>query len=146
MVLLYSVAAVLIGTAFALQPPINAAGARILGSPVAAAVVSVTITLVSLVAIQIATGGGFRPGSLGALPWWMVLGGVIGAAVVAGSAAIAPVTGAAVLFVCMIAGQLLGSTLIDHFGAFGMTPRPVGITRLIGLGLVLAGVLLVRRG
>ncbi len=141
---LYPAAAAGIGMAFALQPAINGAGARILGSPVAAAVISVAITLLCLLAALPLFGGSVRLSVLGGLPWWIVLGGLIGAAVVAGGAAIAPVTGAALFIVCMIAGELAGSALIDHFGAFGMAERPISTTKIAGLVIVLIGVLMVR--
>ena len=64
----------------------------------------------------------------------------------AGSVVIAPITGAVVFFVCVVAGQLIGATLADHFGMFGLTFRQVSVTRLIGLALVLAGVVLAQSG
>ena len=87
-----------------------------------------------------------RPSELAGLPWWIVFGGFVGALVVAGGAAIAPVTGAAVFIVCLIAGQLVASALIDHVGAFGMVERPIGLVKAAGLGVVLAGALMVRLG
>jgi transporter family-2 protein len=35
--------------------------------------------------------------------------------------------------------------MLDHFGAFGIEPRPVNLGRVAGLALVVLGVLLVRR-
>ena len=45
----------------------------------------------------------------------------------------------------MIAGQLVAGMLVDHFGGFGIAPRPINLTRILGVGLVFAGVILVRR-
>ena len=45
----------------------------------------------------------------------------------------------------MVGGQLLISIILDHFGAFGIEPRPVSLGRIAGLALVVLGVLLVRR-
>ena len=78
------------------------------------------------------------------LPWWVVFGGLIGSAVVAGGAAIATIIGAAIFFVCLIAGQLVGSTIVDHKGAFGLAKHSISITWLMDLRLVLLGVLLVQ--
>ncbi|MBL4891294.1 MAG: DMT family transporter [Rhizobiaceae bacterium] len=75
-----------------------------------------------------------------------IFGGRIGVFAVADLAAIASVTGAAVLFVCMFAGQLIGSAAADHFGSFGMVVRPISLMRTLGLLLVFAGALLVRKG
>ena len=137
-------AATAIGMTFATQPAINGAAAKILGSPVSAAVISVAITLIACIALLPLFGGPPKMADVMALPWWVVFGGLIGAGVVAGGAAIAPITGAAVFFVCMIAGQLFGSALVDYLGAFGLPKQSLSPARLAGLALVLAGVLLVQ--
>jgi len=49
------------------------------------------------------------------------------------------VLGIALFFVCIVAGQLFGATLADHFGVFGMQVKPVNTMKVIGLALVLAG-------
>jgi transporter family-2 protein len=139
-------AAILIGISFAAQPAINGAAVKTLGSPAAAAALSVGITFFCLILVMPIFGGSLAPGLIAKLPWWVVFGGMIGAFVVAGGAAIAPVTGVAVFFVCLVSGQLIGSALVDHFGAFGMTVRPISLIKACGLALVLAGVLLVRAG
>jgi bacterial/archaeal transporter family-2 protein len=82
---------------------------------------------------------------LRALPWWVLLGGVIGVVFVAGSVVVAPVLGIALFFVCVVAGQLLGATLVDHFCAFGVAPKPVDLWKLVGIALVLVGAALVQR-
>lgn len=139
-------AAMLIGMAFSQQPVINAAVSRVVGSPVAAAAVSVFVTLCCLLALVPFTGGSLRPSVLSALPWWSVLGGVIGVAIVAGGAAIAPVTGGALFFVCLVAGQLVGASIADHIGAFGLPEKSLSLTRFLGLVMVLVGAVLVNRG
>ncbi|MFN7231890.1 MAG: DMT family transporter [Brevundimonas sp.] len=45
----------------------------------------------------------------------------------------------------MIAGQLALSLVLDHFGWLGVPRQPLSLTRIAGVALVLAGVLLVRR-
>ena len=144
--LIYLLSAIAIGMAFSTQPAINGAGVKALGTPVAVAALSVAITLVACLVMLPFTGGSLRPANLALLPWWIIFGGLIGAFVVAGGAAIAPVTGAAVFFVCMISGQLIGSVLVDHFGAFGMTAQPISMTKIAGIALALGGVVLVRIG
>jgi len=138
--------AVVIGLVFSQQPVINAAVARTTGTPVAAAIVSVAVTLACLFAMLPFVGGTLRPAALATLPWWSVLGGVIGVFIVAGSATLIPLTGAALFVVCLVAGQLLGAAVADHVGAFGLPVRAVSPTRLAGLALVAIGAALVQRG
>ena len=52
--------------------------------------------------------------------------------------------GAATLFALVIAGQVLAAVTLDHFGAFGLTPHPIGAARLAGAVLLIAGVVLIR--
>ena len=144
MKMFYLIAAAAIGASFALQPAINGAAAKILGSPVASAVISVAITLLTCIALLPLFGAKLSASSVTALPWWVIFGGLIGAGVVAGGAGIAPVTGAAAFFLCMIAGQLIGSVLADHFGLFGLDVRHISPTRLIAVGLVLTGVVVLQ--
>ncbi len=139
-------AAIVVGLAFSQQPVINAAVSRVVGSPISAAAVSVFVTFVCLLILLPFTGGSLRPATLMTLPWWSVLGGVIGVFIVAGGAALAPITGAALFFVCVMAGQLLGASIADHIGAFGLPQRSISFTRVAGLALVMIGAVLVHRG
>jgi len=141
----YLVAALVIGASLSLQPPINAVMARTLGSPLLASVVSIVISLAVVVPVWLTVGQGAGDlAQLRALPWWVLLGGVIGVVFVAGSVVVAPVLGIALFFVCVVAGQLLGATLVDHTGAFGVATKPIDAMKLVGILLVLVGATLVQ--
>jgi transporter family-2 protein len=140
------IAAAVIGFAFAAQPAINAAAGQVLGSALPATVLSVGITFLASASLMIVSGTTPPAASLGLLPWWIALGGLIGVLVVAGGASIVPITGVALFFVCFIAGQLFGSVMMDHIGAFGLVAREATPLRLAGVGLAFLGVLLVRFG
>ncbi|MFT5893158.1 MAG: transporter family-2 protein [bacterium] len=137
---------VLLGAVFSQQPVINGAIARASGSLIAASVFSVFITLCCLLALLPFSVGSLRSDVLSTLPWWSVLGGLIGVGIVAGGAFLAPILGAALFFVCLVAGQLFGSAIADHLGAFGLPVRPLSGARAIGLLLVFSGAWLVHRG
>jgi transporter family-2 protein len=137
--------AVAIGFMVSLQPTINAVMARALSSALLASTVSIGISFVLAFSAWQATGkGGGDISQIRHLPWWIVLGGVAGVVFVLGGVMVAPALGFALFFVCIIAGQLLGSTLIDQFGAFGLPVKPASLTKLAGLALVLAGAALVQ--
>ena len=141
----YIAAAIAIGAMLSLQPPINVVMARILGNPLLAASISIAISLVFIALIWLIYGKGAGDlTQVKTLPWWVIVGGVIGVVVVVGGIIVAPVLGIALFFICIVAGQLLGSILADHFGAFGMQAQPVNIKKLLGIGLVLAGATLVQ--
>ncbi|WP_426026653.1 DMT family transporter [Brevundimonas sp. TSRC1-1] len=136
---------VLAGGATALQAPTNARLASAVASPVNAAFISFAIgtTVLGIVAALMQT----RPdmAAARALPWYAWLGGVYGACFVVAAAWGVPRLGVAMTITLMVGGQLLLSLVLDHFGALGVPRQPLNLGRIAGVGLVLAGVLLVRR-
>jgi transporter family-2 protein len=141
----YMGAAIAIGACLSVQPPVNAVMVRTLGSPLLAACISIAISLIFIVLVWLTWGKGAGDlTQVRTLPWWILIGGVVGAVFVAGGVMFAPILGVALFFVCVVAGQLLGSTLADHFGVFGLQVKPVNMMKLLGLGLVLAGAVLVQ--
>jgi bacterial/archaeal transporter family-2 protein len=133
------------GVVLPFQAGINAQLADWLHSPVRAAFVSF---LSGTIILAVAAAFVFKPlpssGRLGAAPWWVWLGGALGAFYVAGSIVSAPKLGAAALIGLVVAGQSLASIVVDHFGWVGFEQKHVSAGRLIGMGLVGAGVALVR--
>lgn len=138
-------ALVLAGAATALQAPTNARLAAGVGSPVNAAFISFAVgaTALGIVAAALHT----RPdmASVKALPPWAWLGGLYGCVFVVVAAWGVPRLGAALVITLMVAGQLLLSLGLDHFGALGVPRQPISLGRLGGVGLVVLGVLMVRR-
>lgn len=145
-ILLLAVCACVVGGMLtALQAPTNAMLARPFNSPVNAAFVSFAVgTLVLLVAVLALRAAPDWAG-VQALPWYAWLGGAYGAVFVVAAAFAAPRLGVASTITLMIAGQLVAGMVVDHFGGFGIAPRPVTLIRLLGVALVFAGVVLVRR-
>jgi transporter family-2 protein len=133
------------GAALPFQAGINAELAQWLHSPVRAAFVSFVVgTLLLVVAAALV----FKPlpswSRFGDAPWWVWLGGALGAFYVAGSIVAAPRLGAATLIALIVAGQGLASLVVDHFGWVGFEPKHVSAGRLAGMALVGVGVALVR--
>jgi transporter family-2 protein len=52
--------------------------------------------------------------------------------------------GAATMIACFIAGQTLCALFLDHWGAFGLPHQDISAGRLLGMGFIIGGVLLVR--
>ena len=144
----YMAAAILLGALVTIQPLLNAILARSIGSPYGATTVAIFLAfLCGLAFITMrGNGGEISVRTLTAVPWWVYLTSVIGVLFVAGGVVIAPVTGAFLFFVCVIGGQLIGSAIMDHMGAFGLPVREISIQRLLGLTLVLGGAILVSKG
>ena len=139
-------AVVLAGGATALQAPTNARLMTAVGSPVNAAFVSFAVgtAVLGVLALMMQT----RPDLTAArgLPWYAWMGGCYGVVFVIAATWAVPRMGVATTVTLMVAGQLLLSLILDHFGALGVPKQPISLTRLAGMGLVIGGVLLARRG
>ncbi len=141
----YYLFAVAAGAMLPVQFGINAQLAAWLGNPVRATFVSFVVgTAVLLAAVLVFARGVAEGRDLGAAPWWVWVGGFLGAVYVLGSVVAAPKLGAAALFVFILAGQAATSLVIDHFGWVGFEENPVTPGRLLGIALVAAGVAAVR--
>jgi transporter family-2 protein len=79
------------------------------------------------------------------LPWWIWSGGLLGAFLVAVTIILVPKLGAATLMGCMVAGQMLASLALDHYGMVGYPTHPASTWRLLGVVLVVSGVVMIKR-
>jgi transporter family-2 protein len=77
------------------------------------------------------------------IPLVYLSGGIFGVLVVAASNYAVRHAGAVLFSVLVLAFQLIGSALIDHFGWLGQTPISLSWTRVLGLGLLIVGAVLV---
>ena len=141
----YYAFAVAAGAMLPIQFGINAQLASWVGSPLRATLVSFAVgTVILVVAVLIFARGLTGERELGAAPWWVWIGGALGAFYVLGSVVTAPKLGAAALFAFILAGQAVASLAVDHFGWVGFDENPITPGRLLGIGLVAAGVAAVR--
>ncbi len=99
-----------------------------------------------IVGVPLLLRGGGHLGEWRSLPWYALTAGVYGLVVLVAVSYTIPQIGAAATVVLVVAGQLLVSTLIDHFGLLGTDVRPVDPVRLLGIVVLFLGVwLIVRR-
>lgn len=135
----------LAGAATALQAPINARMMTAVGSPVNAAFMSFLVGTVALGLLALSLQARPDMAAAKALPVWAWFGGLCGAIFVVAATWGVPRLGVATTITLMVAGQLILSLALDHFGAFGVPQQPLNLTRIAGVALVVGGVLLVRR-
>ncbi len=140
-VALAAIAGVLVG----MQAPVNSRLGRDLGS-VQAATFSFVVGTVALALIASLFYGGLGSfGSVGKAPWWALVGGLLGAVYVTVAILTVRTLGVSGLTAIVISGQLVAAVVIDRFGLLGIAKQPIGATRIVGLVLLVAGVLLVVR-
>ncbi len=134
------------GMALPTQFAINSQLRNVVGGPVLAAGISFLIgTVVLLAATVVARRAMPDVGPVLSAPWWMYTGGLLGAGFVLASVILTPRLGAATTIGFFLAGQVVASMIIDHFGLFRVVAQEVTLPRILGVLLILAGVFLVQR-
>lgn len=143
---LYLLLAVLAGAMMPTQAATNNKMAVVVDSPILAAFISFFIGTAALFVYVIASGT--PVGNLAAVknaPPIAWIGGLLGAFFVTMTVLLAPRLGVAMTFSLIIAGQMLVTIVIDHFGLLGVPVQQVSIARIAGILLVTAGVVLIRK-
>ena len=140
---LFLLLAALGGAAITVQAGLNAQVARTLGLPLWATMVSLVVSIISILPLLVA----FRVGpphlaSLTDTPWWIWVGGALGAFFITVALMTAPELGAVVFISAVVMGQSIASLTLDQFAIAGFPSRPVTLLRIAGALLVVAGVLL----
>jgi transporter family-2 protein len=74
------------------------------------------------------------------LPWYALCAGIFGLVVISAISYMIPKVGVAASITTIVAGQLLVSIVLDHFGLLGASVRTLDLTRIVGIVVVLAGV------
>lgn len=145
--------AVACGAGMALQSRLNGGLGLELQSATAAAFWSFgSGCLILLVVLAVTRAGRAGVGALitalrsGELPWWGLTGGLVGAFFVFSQGIAAGLIGVALFTVSYVAGQSIGSVVVDRVGMAGMHPRRVTWQRLFGAALALAAVVLASWG
>jgi transporter family-2 protein len=133
--------AMVAGMAVTLQTTLNGQLSKGLGGdPVAAAIFSFMVGLLSLTIVGLARGNTLSLlAGIPAQPAWVLLGGVMGAFALLSNVILVPRIGMAALVGLVIAGQLLSSLAIDHLALLGSAHRPVSIIKLAGALIMVMG-------
>ena len=147
MIVVFVLLAMVIGASVVVQASINGELRILVGDPYRTALISTTVSTLFLIVLSAVIVGRPVPdaATFTDAPWWMWVGGVLGAIYVAAAAVLISKLGSAVMFTLIILGQLVTAVVMDHFGMIGLDKHPVTAPRIIGISLVLIGVVLVRR-
>ena len=143
------IAAILIGLLagglLGLQPSVNGSLGKSVAHPLHASLISFASGTAILLVLTFFIGGfppSFRtPAS--ALPWWIWFGGSIGVVMVSTSLFWVPRVGSLPWFAAVMTGQTIVAILLDHFGWLGNPRSPVSTLKVVGAGLLIAGVLVI---
>ncbi|HVE67192.1 MAG TPA: DMT family transporter [Solirubrobacteraceae bacterium] len=134
-----------VGGLIALQAPINSLLGKTVGTWQAAAVSFGIGTLLLAAIVTVAGGGWGELGELRGVPWYYLVGGLLGAAYVTTVLVTVRSLGAGGVTAATIAGQLTLSMVVDQLGILGVDRQPITVERMLGVLLLAAGTYLIVR-
>lgn len=126
------------GVAVGLQSPMASMITQRLGTFESVFIVHIGGAMIALVPLLIYGGG--KLSQWRSVPWYALGAGIFGLVVIAAISYMIPRVGVAASITTVVAGQLLVGVILDHYGLLGASVRPLDVTRIIGLAVVLAGV------
>src|SRR5699024_8424194 len=130
---------------FGVQVAVNGQLTSVLGSAIHAGFISFLVGTAALLCLLVITRPSLRitvPASKSSNPWWMWLGGLLGALYVTGVAFLSPLIGSAATVIVTQTGIIAGSLAVDHFGLLSAPRKPVQPLQVIGLVLMVGGVII----
>lgn len=143
---LYLLIALLAGAMMPTQAATNNKMAAFVDSPVLAAFISFVVGTLALFVYLLLAGvpltnlSGVREAPV--IAW---AGGLLGAFFVAAAVTLVPRLGVAMTFSLIIAGQMIVTLVIDHFGLLGVPVKEVSLARVAGILLITVGVVIIRK-
>jgi len=138
--------AVVIGTCLAIQPIFNTTVAKFTGSMWYAALcsLSVSITLVLFICFMSDRFATLRGGNAVQIPKYYILAGICGILILAFTVYCITKIGPVLTASITVTVQMAVATITAHYGWFGLTQEPINITKIIGILLLVAGVVMVK--
>lgn len=131
------------GVAVGLQAPLAGAMGQRVGGTAGSFIIHISGAVFS--GLWLLARGGERIREWRSLPWYMLSAGIFGLILYQTISITLPRLGSTMMVVLIIIGQLVLGVIVDHFGLFGVTQRPVDLLRILGvLALILGGYLIAR--
>jgi len=133
------------GAVVPFQSAINVNLGRGLGHPLWATLASLMVSILVLLPIILALRLPLPSLTfISKAPLWMWAGGAFGVCFIALALMLLPKLGASGFIALALAGQVVASLVLDHFGLFGLVERHLTLPRLLGAVLLIAGVALIQ--
>lgn len=137
--------AMVAGLATAYQPGVNAAFASYSSSRLHGGVLNFLVGAAAMILVCLVVRTPLpEVAKLAMAPWWAWIGGLMGAFFVTSAIFLIKPMGSANYVAAMIAGQFIGTMIIDHFGLMGLNVHSFSLGRGVGLLLMVAGIVCIR--
>ena len=143
---LWQLAAVLSGCLSAVVGAILASLGQVIGSAIQATTVLFAIATVVMIVFCCINGSvvKIRKAFTTDAPWWIWMGGPLGAIIVYGNAWLIPLIGVSVFMMALLIGQFLLSLFMERNGWLGAPKKHISWVQIAGILIMLAGVFLIK--
>lgn len=137
----------LIGAMLPVQAVVNTRLGRQTGGPLMGALLSFSVGLVCLLALNLSTNPSsvlhIKPATV--TPWYLWIGGFLGAIFVGYITWVNQQQGVALTFALVVSGQIFCSLFIDHYGLLGSAVKTITFEKIIGAVLIIIGIILIKK-
>jgi len=138
--------ALLIGGLLSIQGSLNSHLGAFLKHPLQAAFVNFFVGTIALFILNIVLKTEIPTSKeLVKVPVYLFFGGLLGAIYVTSAVVLIPKIGVTSMLAASIAGQLIISSVIDHFGFFNVPVHPISFGRIAGIALLATGIFFIQR-
>jgi bacterial/archaeal transporter family-2 protein len=133
------------GAFLPLQAGLNTKLGKAIASPVHASIISFMVGVITVFVYIQLTSQPVSWAGVKTAPWYAWMGGVLGAFYVTAIVLAFPKIGPALTFGLVVAGQMFMAILLDHFNILVAQQHPVNLWRVLGIVLIIAGVIIIRK-
>jgi transporter family-2 protein len=136
-----------VGTIIPIQAVLNSRLGKQTSGALMGALLSFLTGTICLLILNIIINGGtmFNLRQYTTGPWYIWLGGFIGAIFVGYITWVNQQQGMALTFALVVTGQIFISLLIDNYGLFGSAVRTITLDKIIGAALIVGGIILIKK-
>ena len=135
------------GALMPVQAILNTRLGRQIGGPLMGSLMSFFVGIICLLVLNLSLNYSsviqLKPSSTS--PWYIWLGGLLGAIFVAYITWVNQKQGMALTFSLVVSGQILISLVIDHYGLLGSAIRTITLDKIIGAILIITGLVLIKK-
>lgn len=142
----YLILAFLFGAIYPIQGSLNGKLLLQVGHPIITAIISFLAGLIGLLILGVANKIPWNQFlAIKNTPWYALTGGLLGAFYVATVVVILPRLGMVLTFSLIIAGQIIISIIIDHFGLLGNAVKEITLGKSIGILMLIISIIIIRK-
>lgn len=133
------------GAFLPIQAGLNTKLGKSIASPVHASMISFLVGVLTVLVYTQITKQPVTWAGVKTAPWYSWVGGVLGAFYVTAIILAFPKIGPALTFGLVVAGQMVIAVVLDHFNILVAQQHSINIWRLLGIVLIIAGVVIIRK-